>query len=273
MSTTTEAVKPGEEVQPSPAYNAPRKLGATARQDRWWVGPAFTVAVLSLFGIYTILRVILSTKYPAIRTDGAHLQSPIFSPNLEGIFGFHTTLPWAFLVLWAPLGLRSTCYYYRKAYYRSFFLAPPACAVAGAQRENYRGETKFPWVLNNVHRYMWYAATIVVLWLAGDFVASLFYATPHGTEFGVSVGSGIMLVNVICLSGFTFGCNSWRHLIGGSSNCFDCHKVKYSGWKAVTKLNLNHKEWAWVSLFMVWGTDAYIWLAGSGVFTDPHHIF
>jgi hypothetical protein len=112
-----------------------------------------------------------------------------------------------------------------------------------------------------------------VLWLAGDFVASLFYATPHGTEFGVSVGSGIMLVNVICLSGFTFGCNSWRHLIGGSSNCFDCHKVKYSGWKAVTKLNLNHKEWAWVSLFMVWGTDAYIWLAGSGVFTDPHHIF
>ncbi len=271
MSTTTEA------VHPAPAYGAPRKLGDTARQDRWWIGPVFTVVVLTTFGIYTLLRVIVSTKYPAIRTDGAHLQSPIFSPNLSGIFGFHTTLPWAFLVLWAPLGLRSTCYYYRKAYYRSFFLAPPSCAVAGLQRRKYAGETKFPWVFNNIHRYTWYAATVVVIWLAGDFVASLFYTKPGGGDaFGVSVGSLIMLIDVIALSGFTFGCNSFRHLIGGKLNCFDCDaksKARHTGWQQVTKLNLNHKTWAWVSLFTVWGTDLYIWLAGSGVFTDPHHIF
>jgi hypothetical protein len=271
MSTTTERVKS------YPDYGQPRKLGDTARRDRWWIAPAWTAGVLTIFGIYTIVRVIVSTKYPAIRTDGAHLQSPIFSPNLAGIFGFHTTLPWAFLVLWAPLGLRSTCYYYRKAYYRSFFLAPPSCAVAGIQRTKYRGETRFPWVLNNVHRYTWYAATVVVIWLAGDFVASLFYSRPGGgTAFGVSVGSAIMLVNVICLAGFTFGCNSFRHIIGGKLNCFDCDtqsKVRHSGWLQVTKLNLNHKTWAWISLFTVWGTDVYIWLAGSGVFTDPHHIF
>jgi hypothetical protein len=117
---------------------------------------------------------------------------------------------------------------------------------------------------------------VVVIWLAGDFVASLFYSTSAGTRFGVSLGSGIMLVNVIFLSAFTFGCNSWRHIIGGKVNCFDCNsvtKARHKGWLGVTKLNVNHKNWAWISLFTVWGTDLYIWLAGSGVFTDPHHIF
>ena len=41
--------------------------------------------------------------------------------------------PWplspAFLILWAPGGFRLTCYYYRKAYYRSIWLDPVACAV------------------------------------------------------------------------------------------------------------------------------------------------
>ena len=270
MSTTTEA------VQPAPAYSAPRKLGDTARRDRWWIGPVWVVSSLSLFGIYTLLRVIVSTKYSGIYADGAHLQSPMFSPDLSGIFGFKTTLPWSLLVLWAPLGLRSTCYYYRKSYYRSFFLAPPSCAVAGAQRRKYTGETRFPFVLNNMHRFMWYAAAIVIGFLTFDFFRSLFYSVHGSTHFGVSVGSLIMLVNVVCLSAFTFGCNSWRHIIGGKLNCFDCSattRARHKGWLGVTKLNVNHKEWAWISMFTVWATDVYIWLAGSGVFTDPHHIF
>jgi len=38
----------------------------------------------------------------------------------------------AFLILSGPGLFRLTCYYYRKAYYRSFWLAPPACAVPDA---------------------------------------------------------------------------------------------------------------------------------------------
>jgi hypothetical protein len=26
-------------------------------------------------------------------------------------------------------------------------------------------------------------------------------------------------------------------------------------------------------MFTVWATDLYVWLASSGVITDPHHIF
>ncbi|MBO0768938.1 MAG: hypothetical protein J2O48_09675 [Solirubrobacterales bacterium] len=270
MSTTSEALKP------SPAYGEPRKAGATARRDRWWVQPFLVVAALTTFGIYTIVRVILSTKYPGVYTDGAHLQSPMFSPDLAGIFGFHTKLPWSFLVLWAPLGMRTTCYYYRKSIYRSYFLAPPACAVAGAARRKYSGETKML-LFMNLHRFFFYAAAIVVGFLAFDFVRSLFYATAGGgTSFGVSIGSLIMLINVVCLSGYTFGCNSFRHLIGGNLDCFDCSastRTRHTLWQRVTTLNVRHQEWAWLSMFTVWGTDLYLWLAGSGVFTDPHHIF
>jgi hypothetical protein len=249
----------------------PRRLGATMRRDRWWVQPVLVVTALTLFGIYSILRVILSKHY-AITTDGAHLQSPFFSPDLPGIFSFNTNLPWAFLVLWAPLGLRSTCYYYRKSYYRSFFLAPPACAVAGVARRRYTGETKFPLVLNNLHRIFFYLAAIVVGFLWYDAIRGLFY---HG-DFGIGVGNGIMFVNVICLSAFTFGCNSWRHIIGGKLNCFSCStaaKTRHTAWQKVSILNGKHMQWAWISMFTVGGTDLYIWLVSSGVFNDPHHIF
>ena len=64
---------------------------------------------------------------------GAHYLSPFYSPDLESLFGFDVPFSPALLVVWAPLGLRATCYYYRKAYYRSFFLAPPACAVRRAE--------------------------------------------------------------------------------------------------------------------------------------------
>jgi hypothetical protein len=58
---------------------------------------------------------------------------------------------------------------YRKAYYRSFFLTPPACAVAGTPRR-YRGEATLPYVLLNVHRYFFYLATIVLGFLCYDAV-------------------------------------------------------------------------------------------------------
>jgi hypothetical protein len=249
----------------------PRRLGATSRRDKWWVQPMAIVIALTLFGIYTIVRAILS-KYYAITADGAHIQSPFFSPDLPGIFSFKSFRPWAFMVLWAPLGLRTTCYYYRKSYYRSFFLAPPSCAVAGVARRKYTGETKLPLVLNNLHRIFFYLATIVVLFLWIDAIRSFFY----NGAFGIGVGNVFLLVNVLCLSAFTFGCNSWRHIIGGKLNCFSCStaaKTRHGLWKKVSILNGHHQFWAWISMFTVGGVDLYVWLVSSGVFNDPHHVF
>ena len=61
--------------------------------------------------------------------DHSYMISPFYSPL---ILFLPPVLAWvspAFLILWAPAGFRVTCYYYRKAYYRAFFLDPVACAV------------------------------------------------------------------------------------------------------------------------------------------------
>ena len=112
---------------------------------------------------------------------------------------------------WAPLAFRLTCYYYRKAYFRSFFWHPRSCAVRGAEARRYRGETAFPWVLNNFHRFAFYATVVQVGFLWFDAILAFDF---HG-RFGIGLGSVIMLANVLLLSGYTFGCHAFRHLAGG----------------------------------------------------------
>jgi hypothetical protein len=266
-------------ISPEPqATPVPRRpVGGTARRDRWWLTPLLTVTVLTLFGAYATVVAALNENYLYVK-DGARLLSPFYSPDLRTMFGLHIPFTYAFFVIWAPLGLRTTCYYYRKAYYRSFFFSPPACAVAGrpAKPRAYKGETRFPFVLQNIHRFFFYFATIVLGFLGYDVVRAFIYQNATGTHFGVSLGAFIMLANWILLAGFTFGCNSFRHLIGGRLDCFTCTasaRARHGMWKKVSVLNGRHSTWAWFSLVSVALTDLYIRLASAGVFTDPHHIF
>ncbi|MGH2843275.1 MAG: succinate dehydrogenase, partial [Solirubrobacteraceae bacterium] len=222
--------------------------------------PLLVVTGLSILGVYAIVVAAINKDFLYLQAGGKYL-SPLYSPDLSALFGWHNgKFPYAFLVLWAPLGLRSTCYYYRKSYYRSYFLMPPACAVSGLARRkpsgesDYKGETKFPWVLNNVHRVFFYFALIVVGFLWYDAIRAFIWKTPSGTYFGIGLGSMIMLVDVILLSGFTLGCNSFRHLIGGGMPCLSCSataRVRQKGWRGVSFLNARHSTWAWFSLFSV----------------------
>jgi hypothetical protein len=246
-------------------------LGRTERRDSWWLPPLATGGVLALFGVYATFAALQNSHY-LYTAGGAYYLSPFYSPDLETLFGVSVPFSPALLVLWAPLGLRLTCYYYRKAYYRSYFLAPPACAVAGLQRR-YGGETKFPLVLQNVHRYFLYFATIVLAFLWYDAGRAFFFRTSSGSlELGMGVGSLVLLVNVVALSFFTFGCNSLRHLVGGRLDCFSCSRsarTRHRLWLGVSVLNLRHMEWAWISLVTVASADLYIRLAAYGVFHDP----
>jgi len=78
----------------------------------------------------------------------------------------------------------------------------------------------------------------------------------------------VMLVDVVCLSGYTFGCHALRHLAGGGTDCLGCSGVRRRLWRGVNVLNIRHDRWAWVSLFTVLGTDLYIRLLILGVI--PH---
>jgi len=247
-------------------------FGTTTRTDAWWLAPARTGIGLAVLGVYATVAVALGSHY-LYTGSGAHYLSPFYSPDLKSIAGLSVPFSYAFLVVWAPLGLRATCYYYRKAYYRAFFMAPPACAVSGPRRRRYRGEASLPFILQNAHRYFFYLATIVLGFLWYDAVRAFFFRGSDGSlHAGLGLGTLVLVGNVLFLSLFTFGCNSFRHLAGGGTDCFSCSLVargRHKVWRGVSFLNGMHMEWAWVSLFWVCFTDLYIRLAAAGVFHDP----
>jgi hypothetical protein len=225
-----------------------------------WLYPAFVVVVLSLFGGYAIWVVFF-------QHEGAYAPylSPFYSPLIRV-----GPIPPALWVAWAPLVFRLTCYYYRKAYFRSFFGHPRSCAVQEPNRK-YRGETAFPWVFNNFHRFAFYATVVQVCFLWFDTIL----AFDFGGRLGIGLGSVLMLANVLLLSGYTFGCHAFRHLAGGELDCFSCSlaaRARHKLWRGVSVLNIKHDRWAWASLFSVAATDIYIRLLLAGVLHDPRWI-
>jgi hypothetical protein len=80
-----------------------------------------------------------------------------------------------------------------------------------------------------------------------------------------------MLLNCVLLTGYTFGCHSFRHLIGGGINSYSSAVLgglRHSLWKRVTFLNERHMAFAWMSLFSVALTDLYIRMVSCGSITD-----
>ncbi|MGI8923952.1 MAG: succinate dehydrogenase [Fimbriimonadales bacterium] len=249
------------------------------RQDAWWVQPLLTVLVLGGFIVYATWRTFENAHFTTLGTDlfssgrVGDLLSPFYSPHIAidwKILGYHVSP--ALLILPFPLSFRLTCYYYRKAYYRSFFGKPAACGVPGSRNlfGQYTGEKYWPMAFQNLHRFAFYAAFIFIFILAFDV-----YKSTHFIDgWGISVGTIVLLLNVVFLAAYTFGCHSWRHLIGGKIDCFSCsvmNKTRYGLWKKATVLNENHQLWAWTSLFGVALTDLYIRLVTSGAIAD--HIF
>ncbi len=260
----------------------PTNLGGTLRTDNWWIGPLVTFTVFSAFIVYTTWAMFQGAYYYA-----APYLSPLYEPALLVKSGVPGGLPvehawfgewptwWpdnplfpaspAFLILMFPGLFRFTCYYYRKAYYRSFVGSPPGCAVSPGQRPKYWGETRFL-LFQNLHRYALYFALLFAVFLSVAAVRSFF----KDGEFGIGVGSIIMTINAVLITGYTVGCHSFRHLIGGRDDCMSCGKqtLTYGAWKKATWFNVRHMAFAWASLIWVGLTDLYIRLVSMGVITD-----
>jgi hypothetical protein len=163
-----------------------------------------------------------------------------------------------------PLGFRLTCYYYRRSYYRAFWWSPPACSVADAHG-SYSGETRFPLLMQNAHRYFFYAGLVFNGLLTYD--AVLAFRQP-GIGWGVTVGTIVLSVNATLLWLYSLSCHACRHLCGGQVKSFKAHPWRYKFWKFVTPLNAKHMNFAWASLVFVACTDIYIRLVASGAITD-----
>ena len=257
-------------------------FGATRRTDNWWGGPAITFFVFSLFVVYTTWAALQGNHYYR-----APYLSPFYSPVLftdQSVAGaapahlawFGSWPTWwphfipispAILILVFPGSFRFTCYYYRKAYYRSFAGSPPGCAVGPlASKKKYRGETALL-LFQNLHRFALYFALLFIVLLGKDAFESFFY----DGQPGLGVGSIILTINVILIACYTFGCHSFRHLIGGRKDCMsNCGKstVALGSWKQASWFNARHMQFAWASLVWVMITDLYVRLLSMGVIRD-----
>jgi hypothetical protein len=254
------------------------------RRDRWWLQPLVTALGLAAFVAYATWAAFRGGHYygAAAPHVTAHYLSPFYSPCI--VSSCPTAVVWgpagsigavspALLVLIFPLGFRLTCYYYRKAYYRSFWASPPACAVADAGststrslRHSYSGETRFPLVLQNVHRYFLYFALIFAGILTWDAVE----AFRFGSSYGMGLGSLFFAINAVLIWAYTLGCHACRHLCGGGLRRFSTSPLRHVFWaKVVSPLNAHHQLFAWLSLVWIAWTDFYVYLVATGALHDP----
>jgi hypothetical protein len=254
--------------------------GATLRKDRWWVNPAVSAGFLLLFTVYATYAAFQNANYfhapyispfysPCIASLCNHARAGaihgLHVPNV-GIVGTWWPIAPAILILIVPLGFRLSCYYYRKAYYRSIWLSPAACAVA-EPRKRYTGETRFPLILQNIHRYFFWIALILNVILTYDAVVS--FRDEHNRWGHMGFGTIMLVVNAILLWTYSMSCHSCRHIVGGRLKHFSRHPVRFWLWGVVTKLNARHMQVAWASLAFVCLTDLYVRLVASGTITDP----
>ena len=251
-----------------PPGTTPQGFGRTSRTDSWALAPTAVAIGFGAFILYSLFSAFLWGPLFGVAYEVDGYLSPFFSP-LIGV----DILPWwfspAILILWIPLGFRTTCYYYRKAYYRAYFVDPPACAVGEpVVHRRYRMEAAFPFILQNLHRIFLYLAFIPLFFLWLDAILAL----HPGESWRLGLGNVILIVNVILLSGYSLSCHSLRHLVGGRLDCFSCTartRTRYSLWQRLTGLNVNHMRWAWASLISVALADLYIRLLAMGLFNDP----
>ncbi|UXA18385.1 hypothetical protein [Mycobacterium sp. SMC-4] len=278
MSAPTADRKATGVFSPGRAQIAQRTL----RTDRWWQAPLLTNLGLAAFLIYATFRAFQQDNY---WVGEYHYLTPFYSPCVvmwseatqsgcipeSSHFGQYLPdvwwLPYAAFSLPFLLLFRLTCYYYRKAYYRSVWQSPTACAVAEPHAK-YTGETRFPLILQNFHRYFFYIAVVISLINSWD--AIMAFRSPEG--FGFGLGNVILVTNVILLWGYTLSCHSCRHVTGGRLKHFSKHPVRYWIWTQVSKINTRHMQFAWITLASLMITDFYVMLVAGGYITDLRFI-
>lgn len=252
------------------------RLGETTRRDGWWINPAAMAFVFLGFVAYATWAALQSDFYSfPYGVEHYSYLSPFYSPPFQEYFpsvAAFKIFP-AFWVVWLPIAFRLTCYYGRKAYYRSIMLSPQACAVGKGAGRGYNGESALPWILNNLHRYFLYLIAVLVIfhWIHFFQAFRFFDEAAQSWRFGMGFGSLVIAADTILLTLYVASCHSARHIIGGNVDCFSCARageLRHKSWEKVSALNVYHNLFFWASLITVGFADLYIRLCAMGIWTD-----
>ena len=249
----------------------------TLREDRWWLQPLVIVSVLSAFVIYSTWAAFQNKNYYVGASLHRDLISPFYSPCIGGLVRARRVAPGlasagsdlspALLILIFPLGFRLTCYYYRRSYYRAFWWSP--AGVRGRRRAtaSTRGETRFPLVMQNLHRYFFYAGLVfnVVLTIRRGRWPSASPASAGASRVG---HDRAVRQRRACCGCTRSAATPVATCAAATSRASRRHPLRYRFWKMLTPLNAKHMNFAWASLLFVGFTDVYVRLVASGALTD-----
>ena len=231
-------------------------FGATGRRHAWffeWLMIGTALAVFLTYGGWASFQ------------GKDYIAGPYRSPFYPFDFSVWGLSP-ALFIFWVPVFFRMTCYYMRRVYYRSYLTDPPASAVKGFRR-SYGGETAFPLILLNLHRYVVYLAIILLLFHWKEILLAFYY---NGI-LGIGIGSILLLLDGTLLALYVFSCHVVRHIAGGNINqfsCSACARVRHKAWKGISIINERHGIWAWASLISVIIADIYVRLLATGAIRD-----
>ncbi|MDH5400878.1 MAG: hypothetical protein OEZ01_08220 [Candidatus Heimdallarchaeota archaeon] len=231
-----------------------------SRNDNWWLRPFIQALTLTFFALYAMWAVVFDVEHHKSEINDVSFVSPFYSPEIK-LDWWPENLSPGLILIWAPLGFRLTCYYARRVYYRAFFADPPSCAVGElrAVANKYKGETKLPWILNNLHRYFFYIAFILASIHVFSFV-KLIVVGSLATMEG-QIATLLLGLDGIFLALYVLSCHSCKHLVGGGLNCNSCSSMtikRYQTWKFIKKLNTKHHWYFWLSLITILMADMYI---------------
>jgi hypothetical protein len=134
----------------------------------------------------------------------------------------------------------------------------------GEPRSRYRGEASLPLILQNVHRYFLWVALVFLPILGHDVWRAMWF----DGHFGIGVGTVVLAVNFVLLSGYALGCHVLRHVAGGALDRLSGAPVRKVAYDCASCLNRHHMAWAWTSLFGVALADLYVRLCSMGVIRD-----
>jgi len=143
---------------------------------------------------------------------------------------------------------------------------PPGCAIGElrAVDQKYKGENKWPFILNNLHRYFFYAAFVLMIVHWFSFADAIWV----DDRFRLGVGGAILFFDSLFLTLYVLSCHSCKHMVGGGLNSVSgktSTRARFRSWKFVKRLNKRHHTYFWLSMFTVLLGDLYIRLGAMGI--------
>ena len=197
----------------TPTHLPESRLGSTLRRDAWWTELLPVIIVLGGFGLYATLRAFEGAFYSLGTLSFAFLFSADRSAaSLVAAFS-------------RAAGARRPARVSRHLLLLPQSLLPRIFSRSAGLR---RGRASQAQISRRDQHFL----SSSRMSTATFYTWPLFFWAFCGTtpikgfffdgQFGIGVGSLILLFNVILLSFYTLSCHSLRHLAGGKMDCFSC---------------------------------------------------